>query len=590
MISGLKGARLMAVSALALLVGPTAGLAEKITLKSKDGAVSTTGELISFENGFYTIRSNMGMIGINASRVTCVGKGCPTAAAAAEPARVSAVETVASPDPVADPVADPVVRAPAAKPAPAPVVETVAAPVEPAPIEPVPAEPVYQTVDPATIDFSIKGSDTVGDELMPLLIKGAAESLGAAIDRIEVGERQTVLTALGAEGNGDALFSVFLEDKGSSTGFKGLLDGSTAVAMSSRAVKPEEAEEFIAAGLGDPGSFDQEHAIAIDGLLIIVNPGNPVGALTFEQVSGLLSGKIANWSEVGGPDLAVSVHSRNTDSGTFSTINDAFLKPFAAELSPTANIVSGNAQLTDAVFADPGAIGYVGFAYQRDARPVDIVSACGTVATPSAFSAKTGEYPLQRTLYLYHGQAELPPMAAALIDYATSDAAAGFVDKSGFIGYGVEAASMQRQAEILLDQIAATGSPGELALMNELHAEMGAWERLSTTFRFKTGAAKLENQSRRDLERLAAFIAAEGAGREFVLVGFTDSDGPVEANRKLGLSRATAMREELQAIMSPEAFAAAGIDVNGFGEINPVGCNTDFAGQRLNRRVEVWMR
>jgi len=35
--------------------------------------------------------------------------------------------------------------------------------------------------------------------------------------------------------------------------------------------------------------------------------------------------------------------------------------------------VSRNAQLTDAVFADPSAIGYVGFAYQKDARPVDIV-------------------------------------------------------------------------------------------------------------------------------------------------------------------------------------------------------------------------
>lgn len=60
---------------------------------------------------------------------------------------------------------------------------------------------------------------------MPLLIRGAAESLAAVIERREVGERQSVHTALGAEGVSDA-FSIFVEDKVSSTGFKGLLDGS----------------------------------------------------------------------------------------------------------------------------------------------------------------------------------------------------------------------------------------------------------------------------------------------------------------------------------------------------------------------------
>ena len=587
-------------AAVAVLVSATASVAEKVTLKSNDGAVSITGELISFENGFYTIRSNMGMIGIVADRVTCSGEACPDTTEVAQTVAPVAVEPVAvepavTPEtilePVAEPVAEPVVEA-APDPVDVAVAEAVAPAIvaEPVAAEPVPVEPVYETFDPATIDFTVKGSDTVADELMPLLIKGAAESLGAVINRQEVGERQSVHIALAAEGAGDALFSIFLEDKGSSTGFKGILDGSTAIGMSSRAVKAEEVAEFIAAGLGDPSSFEQEHAIAIDGLLIVVHPDNPVPGLTFEQVSGLLSGRIVNWSEVGGPDLPVTVYSRNTESGTFSTINDTFLKPYSAELSPTANIVSGNAQLSDAVFADPGAIGYVGFAYQKDTRPVDIVSACGTVATPSAFLAKTGEYPLQRTLYLYNAQGELPPMADALIDYATSFAATPFVEKSGFIGYSVEAESMMRRAELLGLQIETLESPSEKALVTELFAEMGQWERLSTTFRFKTGSSKLENQSRRDLDRLAAFIAENGEGREFVFVGFTDSYGPVEANRKLGLERAESMRAELQSVLDPSLRGTLSINAMGYGEVNPVGCNTDFAGQRLNRRVEIWMR
>jgi hypothetical protein len=95
----------------------------------------------------------------------------------------------------------------------------------------------------------------VGDDLMLLLVTGAAESLGAVIQRTEVGARQSVDVALGAVGTGEALVSIFLEDKGSSTGFKGLLDRSAQLGISSRAAKPEEIEAFIAAGLGDPSGI-----------------------------------------------------------------------------------------------------------------------------------------------------------------------------------------------------------------------------------------------------------------------------------------------------------------------------------------------
>jgi len=246
----------------------------------------------------------MGKIGVLAAGVTCIGQACPQTTAAAEPADASAAESLASPDP--EPVADAAVLASIAEPSPAPVAQAASAPAAepvvavPAFVAPVVAAPVQETVDPATIDFTVKVSDTVGDQLMPLSIKGAAEWLAAVIERREVGERQSVYTALGAEGVGDAIFSFFVEDKGASTGFKGLLDGLAVIGMSARAVKAEEVEEFLAAGLGDPSSFEQEHATAIEELFIIVHPDNMVGGLTFELVSGLLAGRITNWSEVGG--------------------------------------------------------------------------------------------------------------------------------------------------------------------------------------------------------------------------------------------------------------------------------------------------
>jgi phosphate transport system substrate-binding protein len=132
--------------------------------------------------------------------------------------------------------------------------------------------------------------------------------------------------------------------------------------------------------------------------------------------------------------------------------------------------------------------------------------------------------------------------------------------------------------------------PFERALMTGPLSHMDEWRRLSGTFRFKTGSATLENVSRCNPERLAAFIAGEGAGCEFRFVALTASDGSVEAKRKLAVVRATGMRNALQKFIDPALFETLKIDVKGSGEVNPVGCNTDFAGQRLSRRVEVRMR
>ncbi|MEJ0047943.1 MAG: substrate-binding domain-containing protein [Rhodospirillales bacterium] len=43
-----------------------------------------------------------------------------------------------------------------------------------------------------------------------------------------------------------------------------------------------------------------EHVLALDGIAIIVNPANPVSALTKAQLHDIFDGSIKNWSQVGG--------------------------------------------------------------------------------------------------------------------------------------------------------------------------------------------------------------------------------------------------------------------------------------------------
>ncbi len=443
----------------------------------------------------------------------------------------------------------------------------------------------------ADVDFRIAGSDTVGAELMPLLVKGYVETIGAAVRKTDGAEdRQFELAALAEDGRGDTVFRAMLEERGSSTGFRALIKGEADIAMSSRAVRANEVEEALSAGLGDLQNFTQEHSIGVDGLLVVVNHENPVEALAEAQVAALLSGQITNWADVGGPNQPVTVYTRDADSGTYGTIEDHFLAPRGMLLSPNAQVMPGNQAIADAVLADPGAIGYVAFANQQDTKPLSLISECGVVSTPDAFSAKTGEYPLQRNLYLYTADGEIPGHARGLVRFATSPEADPYVRKSGFLDFSVSHRSLDPLTDIVREQIEQTVSPSEQNLMREMLLDMIAHERLSTTFRFRTGSSELDNASQRDLRRLQTYLNDLPDGAEIVFAGFTDSDGSFGANRTLAEQRAAEVRNALIDLAGDSVLANKNVLLKGYGELSPVGCNDDIPGQRLNRRVEIWVR
>src|SRR5512147_2117320 len=98
---------------------------------------------------------------------------------------------------------------------------------------------------------------------------------------------------------------------GSGTGIASLINGTVDIANASRQIKQEEIAQAKANGV-DP----VEHVIARDAIAVIVNPENPVKQLTLQQISDIYSGKISNWSQVGGDDRPIVRLSRETNSGT----------------------------------------------------------------------------------------------------------------------------------------------------------------------------------------------------------------------------------------------------------------------------------
>lgn len=166
---------------------------------------------------------------------------------------------------------------------------------------------------------------------------------------------------------------------GSSAGIEAVLNGTSDIGNSSRALKQSEIEKGIV-----------ENIVALDGIAVIVDAKNPVSDLTLEQVRDIYEGKIRNWKELGGKDMGIVVIGREAGSGTrsaFEEIIDAENKcDYSQEIESTGAVV-GKVEATE------GAIGYVSLdvLHSSTAKPVKING-----FEPNAENIKNGTYAISR--------------------------------------------------------------------------------------------------------------------------------------------------------------------------------------------------
>lgn len=186
----------------------------------------------------------------------------------------------------------------------------------------------------------------------------------------------------------DATLSV--SGGGSGNGVKALIDGLAHIAMSSRQMKDKEIELAKAKGV-----TPREIAVAMDALLPVVHPSNPLKNLTLDQLRDIYLGKITNWKALGGADAPVVAISRDTSSGTFETWEEKVMHK--ERVFPGALMQASNGAVVQAVSRNRNAIGYIGIGYLD---PSAKALAVGGV-TGSADTALSGAYPIARNLYLY---------------------------------------------------------------------------------------------------------------------------------------------------------------------------------------------
>lgn len=198
--------------------------------------------------------------------------------------------------------------------------------------------------------------------------------------------------------------------------------------------------------------------IAKEGFVFVVNAENPVDSLTSEQLRGIYSGEITNWSQVGGNDEPILPYQRNTDSGSQN-----YMTVFMGDtplLEPKKEMVQGfMLSLMDAVATydnSAGAIGYSVYSYAAqmyaNANQVKFIAVDGVA--PSKATMADESYPLLSCTYAIYTD-KSAESAREFVEKALSDEGQGYVLESGYLPVN----GMEIPEKYLPYEAVGTGTP-----------------------------------------------------------------------------------------------------------------------------------
>jgi phosphate transport system substrate-binding protein len=194
----------------------------------------------------------------------------------------------------------------------------------------------------------------------------------------------------------------------SGTGLSQVAAGAVSIGMSDY---PKTAATALA-------NADQlvDHQVAVSAFLVIADPNQAVSSLTKQQVHDIFTGKITNWSAVGGSSQPIVLIGRPASSGTRKGF-DKIVMGAEAESATMQPQPSGGGVI-QLVGTTPGAIGYAGLG---DIKPTSTVKKLKFDGVePTIANVENGTFPLWFHEHMYTLGAATG-VTKAFIDYMTSD-------------------------------------------------------------------------------------------------------------------------------------------------------------------------
>ena len=240
------------------------------------------------------------------------------------------------------------------------------------------------------------------------------------------------------EGHGESPFTSkdFLTKNlcsGTHGAYVNLIEGNTDVIIASRDISRNE--KALSAEL----NVEIETApLAVDALVFIVNPNNPVKNLTADQIRKIYTGEITNWKQVGGKDHTITPYIRDADSGSQEKMETLVMNGLTMIDGTYMPEIIGS-QMTSPYMQleyDEYGIGYTPYFYctamVRDLMQVKMISINGVM--PSKESLRENKYPFTSHIYAAVRKTENhDSMAYKLFRFLFTDKGADMIDESGYI-------------------------------------------------------------------------------------------------------------------------------------------------------------
>ena len=146
---------------------------------------------------------------------------------------------------------------------------------------------------------------------------------------------------------------------GTGKGLLALVDGKVPVAAAGESL--EDALESAKAAATEAGrqltlpSTLVYHQVTTDNIVIAVHSSNPVKSLSKQQVRDIMTGKVRNWNEVGGPNLPVKVLAAAQGQAVRTLVQKTLMD--GSDYGPATTDIRTALEQLRMIAADPAAVG-----------------------------------------------------------------------------------------------------------------------------------------------------------------------------------------------------------------------------------------
>ncbi len=184
--------------------------------------------------------------------------------------------------------------------------------------------------------------------------------------------------------------SIYLEGGGTAIGIQSLIDKSADICIASRSLQSDEIKLLA----DKTGTIGLSYLIAKDAIGIYLHPANEIKTLAIKRLRDIYTGRIKNWSEIGGKDAPIKLVGRSPNSGTYLYFSEHILlgEPFYHSI-----LIKHNTQsIVEEVSNNQNSIGYGCISQYYG---IYLCKIEGIEATEE--NVRNDKYPITRYLYFY---------------------------------------------------------------------------------------------------------------------------------------------------------------------------------------------